>query len=152
MVYSSSYVWSEYKYADQFFYLKRQLLFCGVGVIGMFFFMAIPYSTWKKHSKIILLACFLLLLAVLVPGIGMERGGAQSWIGVGAFSIQPSEFMKLGLIIFLAVYLSAQQKYITSLKKGRSEERRVGKECREESEPGLCNQDAPSAGRTVALA
>ncbi|HLS08721.1 MAG TPA: stage V sporulation protein E [Lentibacillus sp.] len=118
MVYSSSYVWSEYKYADQFFYLKRQLLFCGVGVIGMFFFMAIPYSTWKKHSKIILLACFLLLLAVLVPGIGMERGGAQSWIGVGAFSIQPSEFMKLGLIIFLAVYLSAQQKYITSLKKG----------------------------------
>lgn len=39
MVYSSSYVWAEYKYADQFFYLKRQLLFCGVGVIGMLFIM-----------------------------------------------------------------------------------------------------------------
>ncbi|TMN23495.1 stage V sporulation protein E [Lentibacillus cibarius] len=118
MVYSSSYVWAEYKYADPHFFLKRQLLFSGIGTIAMFFFMTIPYTTWKKYSKVILLACFLLLLVVLIPGIGMERGGAQSWIGVGAFSIQPSEFMKLGLIIFLAAYLTVQQKYITSFKKG----------------------------------
>ncbi|WP_164670372.1 stage V sporulation protein E [Virgibacillus doumboii] len=118
MVYSSSYVWAEYKYGDTFFYVKRQLLFCGAGVAAMLFFMAIPYGTWKKYSKIILLVCFILLLAVLIPGIGMVRGGAQSWIGVGAFSIQPSEFMKLGLIIFLAVFLSVNQKYITSFKKG----------------------------------
>lgn len=118
MVYSSSYVWAEYKYADSFYYVKRQLLFCGVGVIAMFFIMSVPYGTWKKYSKLILLVCFLLLLAVLIPGIGMERGGAQSWIGVGAFSVQPSEFMKLGLIIYLSVYLSVQQKYITSFKKG----------------------------------
>ncbi|MFD1360251.1 stage V sporulation protein E [Lentibacillus salinarum] len=118
MVYSSSYVWADYKYADQFFYLKRQLLFCGAGVVGMFLVMAIPYSAWKKYSKPILFICFVLLLAVLIPGIGMERGGAQSWIGIGAFSIQPAEFMKLGLIIFLAVFLSSRQKYITSFKKG----------------------------------
>src|SRR5690625_1673239 len=48
----------------------------------------------------------------------MVRGGAQSWIGVGAFSIQPSEFMKLGLIIYLSAYLASYQKYITSFKKG----------------------------------
>ncbi|MFB4167589.1 stage V sporulation protein E [Virgibacillus sp. JSM 102003] len=118
MVYSSSYVWAEYKYADSFFYVKRQLLFCGVGVIAMFFIMGVPYGTWKKYSNLILLSCFLLLLAVLIPGVGMERGGAQSWIGIGAFSIQPSEFMKLGLIIYLSVYLSVQQKYITSFRKG----------------------------------
>ncbi|SDQ62900.1 spore cortex peptidoglycan biosynthesis regulator SpoVE [Virgibacillus subterraneus] len=118
IVYSSSFVWAEYKYADSFYYVKRQLLFCSVGLIAMFFIMSVPYGTWKKYSKVILLACFLLLLAVLIPGIGMVRGGAQSWIGVGAFSIQPSEFMKLGLIIYLSVYLSVQQKYITSFKKG----------------------------------
>ncbi|MFC4557019.1 stage V sporulation protein E [Virgibacillus kekensis] len=118
MVYSSSYVWAEYKYADQFFYLKRQLLFCSAGVVAMFFIMSVPYGNWRKYSKILLLICFFLLLVVLIPGIGMKRGGAQSWIGVGAFSIQPSEFMKLGLIIYLAVFLSAQQKYITSFKKG----------------------------------
>ncbi|WP_250889776.1 stage V sporulation protein E [Virgibacillus dakarensis] len=118
MVYSSSYVWADYKYGDSFFYLKRQLLFTGVGIAAMFFIMAIPYGTWQKYAKPILLSCFGLLLLVLIPGIGLERGGAQSWIGIGAFSIQPSEFMKLGLIIYLSVYLASHQKYITSFKKG----------------------------------
>ncbi|WP_082918068.1 stage V sporulation protein E [Oceanobacillus sp. Castelsardo] len=118
MVYSSSHVWSEYKFGDEFFYLKRQLLFAGVGVFAMFFFMFIPYGTWKNYSKILLIVCFTLLILVLIPGIGLIRGGAQSWIGVGAFSIQPSEFMKLGLIIFLANMLATKQKYITSFKNG----------------------------------
>lgn len=118
MIYSASYVQADYNFGDSFFYLKRQVLFSVVGIIAMFFIMAVPYGTWKKYSKILLLICFLLLLAVLIPGIGMERNGAQSWIGIGAFSIQPSEFMKLGLIIYLSVYLSINQKYITSFKQG----------------------------------
>lgn len=118
MVYSSSYVWSDYKFGDSFYYLKRQSLFAGVGVAAMFFVMLIPYSNWRKYAKVILFSCFVLLLLVLIPGVGMVRGGAQSWLGIGAFSIQPSEFMKLGLIIFLAAYLAANQKYITSFKKG----------------------------------
>lgn len=118
MVYSASHVWSLYKFGDEFYYLKRQLLFAGVGFIAMLFFMLIPYTTWKKYSNFILLGCFILLILVLIPGIGMIRGGARSWIGVGAFSIQPSEFMKLGLIVFLAALLSEKQKYITSFTKG----------------------------------
>lgn len=118
MVYSSSRVWAEYKFDDAFYYVKRQVLFAGVGIIAMFFTMLVPYGTWKKYAKLILFSCFILLLLVLIPGIGMVRGGAQSWIGVGAFSIQPSEFMKLGLIIFLAAFLSVNQKYITTFKKG----------------------------------
>src|SRR5690625_4724634 len=84
----------------------------------MVIFMRIPYNTWNKYANYILFFCYLLLVLVLVPGIGMVRGGAQSWIGVGAFSIQPSEFMKLGLIIYLSAYLASYQKYITSFKKG----------------------------------
>lgn len=118
MVYSSSYIWADYKYSDSFFFLKRQLLFSGAGVLAMFFFMYVPYGTWRRYAKIILLSCYVLLLLVLIPGVGMVRGGAQSWIGVGAFSIQPSEFMKLGLIIFLSGYLAINQKYITSFRKG----------------------------------
>ncbi|RDW17924.1 stage V sporulation protein E [Oceanobacillus chungangensis] len=118
MVFSSSYVWAEYKFGDAFFYLKRQILFGGVGVIAMFSIMVIPYSNWKRYSRVILLICFIMLILVLIPGVGLVRGGAQSWIGVGAFSIQPSEFMKLGLIIFLSSLLATSQKYITSLRKG----------------------------------
>ncbi|TQS75870.1 stage V sporulation protein E [Ornithinibacillus gellani] len=118
MVYSSSYVWAEYKYGDSFYFVKRQLLFAGAGVAAMLFLMAVPYTMLRKYAGIIAIGCFVLLLLVLIPGIGMVRGGARSWIGVGAFSIQPSEFMKLGLIIFLSMYLSVNQKYIQSFKKG----------------------------------
>lgn len=55
---------------------------------------------------------------MLIPGIGIVRGGARSWIGIGAFSIQPSEFMKMGLIIYLAAYLSHHQKQMKSFLKG----------------------------------
>ncbi len=51
-------------------------------------------------GKTVIIICFVLLIIVLIPGIGVERNGSRSWIGVGAFSIQPSEFIKLAMIAF----------------------------------------------------
>ncbi|MFC4617257.1 stage V sporulation protein E [Camelliibacillus cellulosilyticus] len=118
MVYSASAVWASYKYDDAFFFAKRQLMFAGVGIVLMFVMMNIHYWTWRSWAKIALGLCFLLLIIVLIPGVGLVRGGASSWLGVGAFSIQPSEFMKMAMIIFLAKYLSENQKYIPTVKKG----------------------------------
>ncbi|WP_416826939.1 stage V sporulation protein E [Ectobacillus polymachus] len=118
MVYSASSIWASYKFDDPFFFAKRQLLFAGIGIIAMFSIMNIDYWIWRKYSKVILLLCFILLIVVLIPGIGMERGGARSWIGIGAFSIQPSEFMKFAMIIFLSKFLSERQKTITSFTRG----------------------------------
>lgn len=118
MVYSASAVSAAYQFDDSFYFAKRQLLFAGLGVLAMFFVMNIEYWTWRKWAKIGLLFCFLLLVIVLIPGIGMVRGGASSWLGVGAFSIQPSEFMKIAMIIFLAKFLSERQRNITSFYKG----------------------------------
>ncbi len=118
MVYSASAIWAEYKFDDSFFFAKRQLLFAGVGIAAMFFIMNIDYWTWKTWAKLLLIICFVLLVLVLIPGVGNVRNGSRSWIGIGAFSIQPSEFMKLAMIAFLAKYLSVRQKYITSFKKG----------------------------------
>ncbi|MFJ7976305.1 stage V sporulation protein E [Peribacillus sp. JNUCC 23] len=119
MVYSASAIWAAYKFeGDSFYFAKRQLLFAGVGVVCMFLIMNVDYWTWRTWAKLIVIVCFVLLLAVLVPGIGVERNGSRSWIGVGAFSIQPSEFMKLAMIAFLAKFLSERQKFITSFKKG----------------------------------
>lgn len=117
MVYSASAVWADYKFDDSFFFAKRQLLFAGIGVIAMFFIMNVDYWTWRTWSKLLLIICFLLVL-VLIPGVGMVRNGSRSWIGVGAFSIQPSEFMKLAMIAFLAKFLSEKQKNITSFRRG----------------------------------
>ncbi len=118
MVYSASAVWADYKFDDSFFFAKRQMLFACVGIFAMFFIMNVEYLTWKDWSKILVIVCFVLLVLVLIPGIGVLRNGSRSWIGVGAFSIQPSEFMKLAMIAFLAKYLSEKQKYITSFTKG----------------------------------
>ncbi|WP_377889346.1 stage V sporulation protein E [Alkalihalobacillus sp. R86527] len=118
MVYSASAVWASYKFDDAFFFAKRQLLFAGVGVVAMFFVMNVEYWTWRTWSKLGILICFIFLILVLIPGVGLVRGGARSWLGVGAFSIQPSEFTKLAMIAFLAKYLSENQKRITSFKKG----------------------------------
>src|SRR5690625_4847014 len=118
MVFSSSHIWAEYKYDDAFFYVKRQLLFIGFGLVCMFFLAFFPYHIWQHYVKVILFICFLFLVLVLIPGIGIVRGGAQSWIGIGAFSIQPSEFMKLGLIMFLAYYLTKNRTNIQTFQKG----------------------------------
>lgn len=118
MVYSASAVWADYKFDDSFYFAKRQMLFAGLGIFAMFFIMNMEYWSWRTFAKIILIVCFILLILVLIPGVGNVRNGSRSWIGVGAFSIQPSEFMKLAMIIFLAKYLSENQKKITSFTKG----------------------------------
>ncbi|TYR82635.1 stage V sporulation protein E [Priestia megaterium] len=118
MVYSASAIWATYKFDDSFFFAKRQLLFAGLGVCAMFVIMNIDYWTWRTWSKALIIVCFIMLVLVLIPGVGLVRNGSQSWIGVGAFSIQPSEFMKFAMITFLAKFLAENQKSITSFKKG----------------------------------
>lgn len=118
MVYSASAVMADYNFKDSFFFAKRQMLFAGLGILAMFFIMNIDYWTWRTWAKVLLIICFVLLLVVLIPGVGILRNGSRSWIGVGAFSIQPSEFMKLAMIAFLAKFLSENQKLITSFKQG----------------------------------
>jgi len=118
MVYSSSYVWAEYKYGDPYYFLKRQLLFASAGIVCMVLMTLIPFYTIRRYVHVMLLACTCLLILVLIPGVGMVRGGAQSWIGVGAFSIQPAEFIKLSLILYLAHYLAKNKKYMNTFFRG----------------------------------
>ncbi|MBC8079555.1 MAG: stage V sporulation protein E [Gorillibacterium sp.] len=113
MVYSASAVLSFHDFGDSFYYMKRQLLFAVLGVGAMLVTTRLDYSMWAKWAKPILLICFGLLVLVLIPGIGIIRGGARSWLGVGSFGIQPSEFMKMGVIIFLAKLLSEGRLTIT---------------------------------------
>ena len=68
----------------------------------------------KKNC--LLLICFILLILVLF--IGTERNGSKSWFGIGTFGIQPSEFMKLAMIIFTSKYLTKNKKEVKNIKKG----------------------------------
>ncbi|GAB6990608.1 stage V sporulation protein E [Paenibacillus pini] len=118
MVYSAGSVRAFHVYGDSFYFVKRQLLFAVLGLVAMYFTANMDYHIWQKYAKVGLLICFGLLILVLIPGIGAVRGGARSWLGISSFGIQPSEFMKLGMILFLAKWLSNDKWDITSFTRG----------------------------------
>ncbi len=116
MIYSASYVWAEYKFADPFKYVKNQALFLIIGLILMFLISRVPFENYYKYANTIFLVCFILLVLVLF--FGTERNGSKSWFGIGSFGIQPSEFMKLAMIIFTSKYLYNNRKDLGNIKKG----------------------------------
>lgn len=118
MVYSSSYIWAEYKFNDPFKYVKNQGLFLIVGIIFMFIIGKINYNIYHKYSNKLLILTVILLILVLIPGIGSVRNGSRSWFGIGSFGIQPSELAKISLIIFTAKYLTLNRKELRSIKSG----------------------------------
>lgn len=118
MIYSASNIWSDYKFNDPYKYLKSQGLFLIISYITLFIVSKVPYVEYKKKANVIFLVCVVLLVLVLIPGVGSVRNGSRSWFGIGGFGIQPSEFTKLGLIIFTSKYLSNNSKEIRDIKKG----------------------------------
>ena len=110
MVYSASNVVALYRYDDKAYFLKRQLIFAIIGIAIMILFIHIDIRKIYKATTYIYVAALIMLILVLIPGIGVVRGGARSWIGFGSFSIQPAEFMKLAIILLIAKYLSNHHK------------------------------------------
>jgi len=118
MVYSSSEVTSYFKTGDSFYYLKKQLLWATIGLGTMTLLLNFDY--WKLRRLVLagLIISFTLLVAVLIPGVGKVVNGAQRWINLGFFAFQPSEIIKLSLVLFTAYGLSLQREKVRSFAKG----------------------------------
>jgi cell division protein FtsW len=88
--------------------LFNQLVFgAGFGLIGLYIASRIPIHIWKKASLIIFAGSFILTFLVFVPGIGFEHGGAKRWIHLFGISVQPSEFLKFGAVLYMAAWCAA---------------------------------------------
>ncbi len=116
MVYSASAVFAQNKLNDAYYFTKRQLIFAGLGVTSMYLMANIDYWVWKKWAKTAFVASIGLLVLVLL--IGIEVNGSKSWLGFGSFGIQPGEMAKFGVAMFLARWLSDNQKEIVLFRKG----------------------------------
>ena len=116
MVYSASNVVALEDYNDSFYYFKRQALFMTVGIILMFLITKININIFYDFSFYIFVFCLFLLILVLIPGIGKIRNVSRSWFGIGSFGIQPSEAAKVGLVIFVAKYLSNNYNIMYNIK------------------------------------
>ena len=105
MVASSSIPVAENQHFGPFYYVTRHLIFVALGVLLAIGAMRLELEKVERHSGVLLLIGFLLLLAVFVPGLGMRRNGALRWLNFGITGLQPVEAFKLLLIAYLASYL-----------------------------------------------
>src|SRR6476646_1118362 len=112
MVYSASLVIAYTEYHDDTYFLSRQLIWIAVGLVVMSILAHIDYPHWQRYSLIILLIAIGMLIVVLVPGLGMRSYGSSRWIRAPFVQIQPSEVIKLALVLYMADWLARKGKRV----------------------------------------
>ena len=118
MVYSSSSHIAAYRIGDSSHYLKRQATFCLIGLVVMIIARYVPVGIYRKLAYPILLLSLALLIAVFVPGLKNKGGGAYRWIKVGSLTIQPAEFAKFALAVYMAYSMAKKGSLMSSFWKG----------------------------------
>ena len=121
MVYSASISLPDSpKYANykNHHFLMRQCIFVVVSLIAGLFVFRIRISTWQKLAPYLFVITLILLVAVLVPGVGKGVNGAKRWLSFKGFNLQPSELMKLFMVLYAADYTVRKQEYMHKLTKG----------------------------------
>ncbi len=118
MVFSASSATAYADHGDIAYYVKRQFVWLVVGLGGALLLYRIDYTRLRAFAPWLLVGATVGLLLVFVPHVGFGVNGGRRWIGVGSFSIQPSEFAKLALVVYLSAVLSTRGERITSLGNG----------------------------------
>jgi cell division protein FtsW len=114
MVASSSIAIAEGLDVGPFHFLMRHTMFLTAGAVLALMLARIELKYVEKSSQLLLLLCFVLLLAVFIPGLGKSVNGAQRWLNLGLSSFQAVEAVKLMLIIWLASYLVRYREQVQS--------------------------------------
>lgn len=114
MVYSASYTYAYERLDDPNFYLKRQALHAGLGLLLMLVFAKVDYRRWMQADVLFLGFAFLLVLATFVPGIA----SGTRWIRLGPLNLQPTEILKIALIIYLSASLYRRRDLLKTFAQG----------------------------------
>lgn len=112
LLYSTSAYNGQNKFQDAYYYVKKQGVATGLGIIGMFMVAKIDYHKWVPFANLGYLVS--IVLSILVMLVGEEYNGSKRWLSLGPLSFQPSEFSKVAIILFLACLISRQKKGVDS--------------------------------------
>jgi cell division protein FtsW len=118
MVLSTSYLHSQERYGDGTYFFRKQLIAMGAGAIALVGCSLAPSALYRRFAYPLLAISFILLVMVLIPGIGVSRGGARRWIMFPGFAFQPSELAKLSMVVYLAHSLARKEELIRSFSVG----------------------------------
>lgn len=98
-------------------YFKKQVVWAVLGLAALFITVRVPYTKWRRFVKVGLVGSFVLMLAVFLPGLGRDVNGARAWLNLGPFGFQPSEAMKLALLLYSADLLARRSEHIANPKR-----------------------------------
>ena len=115
-VYSASSYNAEVQYGDSLFFFRKQLIGFLIGAAAMVGISFLHYEKFSKFGLPALIVSVVLLALVFIPGLGKSNYGATRWIGIGSFTIQPSEIAKLGFVLFAAGYFAKDPARMRTLK------------------------------------
>ena len=118
MVFSASAPAASAYQNNPYYYITRQGIFAIMGVCAMFVLSRYDYHKYGKWAVGILAASFILLLAVYIPGLGSVRNNSRRWLNLGIFTLQPSEVVKVAIIIYFSYSLSLIKGKIEKFKDG----------------------------------
>lgn len=118
MLSSASSVISYNTYHDSYYFFKHQLFGLVLGLLAFWFFSKVDYHVWRKNALWLLVFSIGLLLLVFIPGLAAGWGTSRSWINVFGFSLQPSEFVKITFLLYLAAWLEGRKKKLAELSEG----------------------------------
>lgn len=105
VVYNASVVEAFTDFSDRYYFAKQQLVWLGLGLVVYFITSRLSSKHLKKISLIFFVLSLIAMIMVLIPGIGLRLQGARRWISLGFFRFQPSELLKISLVIYLATWL-----------------------------------------------
>lgn len=118
MVFSASSVSAYEIFRDTYYFLKRQIAWAAIGLGAMCVAMEVDYRLWRKLAWPALLLSLVLLVAVLVPGVGIMIRGSRRWLGAGSLTFQPSEVAKIVMVFFMASFLAGRTDRIHRFSEG----------------------------------
>jgi cell division protein FtsW len=118
MIYSSSSILATERFKDGQYFLKKQIFFVILGIAVMVLLTKIPYQRMKRLALPAVVLSAFLLIALMVPHLGIRAGGATRWLNLGIFSFQVTEFVKIALVLYLAHLMANNAKDIKNFKHG----------------------------------
>lgn len=102
-------------FGNQWYFVRQQAMWLGVGLVGLVAGMFVPTQVWKKISPILYLLGIVLMVMVFIPHVGYEVNGAKRWVLLFGFTFQPVEVIKFAMITFFASWMEKHQKLLPFL-------------------------------------
>ncbi len=118
MVLSTSYLYSQEHFFDGTYFFRKQLMAVGVGMAALFIAALVPPAAYRRVAYLLLGLSLLTLTLVLIPGVGLVRGGARRWLSLGGFIFQPAELAKISLVVYLAHSLAKKREKVRTFTLG----------------------------------